>query len=161
MYEWYGKFLKRLILVILFIGIVIGALFMYFYHFVAMADERYSLRYDFDEKEVYLLAQLVNGECIINENNLDLKEVYKVLCVVMNRQRSSKFPNYVRSIVFAPGQFHVVPYVMKRNPSRFLLSIVREWCYAYDVGDSSIQVIPENHLYFHGDGRRNHTRARY
>ena len=119
-------------------------------------------RYEFTAKEVYLMAQVVTGECVIDPNNIKTEEIYKVLCVIMNRQRHPKFPNTVHGVVMAPGQFHVVPRVLKIQPKWIVLYLVNEWCFAYDRYETKfIQIIPENHLYFGGNGKINRTRARY
>lgn len=126
-------------------------------------------RYGFSLDEVLLLTQLLDGdyrisgdgEFSISRTNPNYKEIYKVLCVVMNRVRSTKFPNTVTEVVLARNQFHVFPKNLRTIPHWSAFLIVLDWCIRYDLYDISIQVIPEDHLYFYGDGIRNHTRRRF
>lgn len=126
-------------------------------------------RYGFTEEEVYLLAQLICGDKNIDgdgEYDIDFQqktnyfEVNKVLCVVMNRQRSDKFDyaETVRDVVLAEHQFAPFPKNLKAEPSEKALKVIRDWCYDYDIWDLRVQVIPEDHLYFSGRGGINVTR---
>ena len=127
-------------------------------------------RYDFTEDEVYLLAQLLCGSGSKDgdgEYDIDFKteinycEVSKVLCVVMNRVRSDSFPNTVTDVVMQKGQFSVMPRNAQKTPSDIAIQTVQEWCDAYDRFDGGAQNIPEDHLYFTGNGVTNTTRANY
>lgn len=127
-------------------------------------------RYDFTEDEVYLLAQLLcgsgskdgDGEYDIDfQTEINYCEVAKVLCVVMNRVRSDSFPNTVTDVVMQKGQFSVMPRNAQRTPSDIAIQTVQEWCDAYDRFDGGAQNIPEDHLYFTGNGVTNTTRAKY
>lgn len=127
-------------------------------------------RYDFTEDEVYLLAQLLCGSGSKDgdgEYDIDFKteinycEVSKVLCVVMNRVRSDSFPNTVTDVVMQKGQFSVMPRNAQKTPSDIAIQTVQEWCDAYDRFDRGAQNIPEDHLYFTGNGVTNTTRANY
>lgn len=127
-------------------------------------------RYGFTEDEVYLLAQLLCGSGSKDgdgEYDIDFKteinycEVAKVLCVVMNRVRSDSFPNTVTDVVMQKGQFSVMPRNAQRTPSDIAIQTVQEWCDAYDRFDGGAQNIPEDHLYFTGNGVTNTTRANY
>ena len=124
-------------------------------------------RYGFTEDEVYLLAQLLCGSGCKDgdgEYDIDFKteinycEVAKVLCVVMNRVRSDSFPNTVTDVVMQKGQFSAMPRNAKRTPSDIAIQTVQEWCDAYDRFDGGAQNIPEDHLYFTGNGITNTTR---
>jgi len=127
-------------------------------------------RYGFTEEEVYLLAQLLcgdgkrdgDGEYDIDyqaEDKINYHEVSKVLSVVMNRVRDGRFPSTVKDVVLARNQFHVFPKNLKAVPSERALRVIGEWCTAYDTYDEGVQVVPENHIYFYGNGRINITRA--
>lgn len=127
-------------------------------------------RYGFTEDEVYLLAQLLCGSGNKDgdgEYDIDFKteinycEVAKVLCVVMNRVRSDSFPNTVTDVVMQKGQFSVMPLNAQKTPSDIAIQTVQEWCDAYDRFDGGVQNIPEDHLYFTGNGVTNTTRAKY
>ena len=124
-------------------------------------------RYDFAEDEVYLLAQLLCGSGSKDgdgEYDIDFKteinycEVSKVLCVVMNRVRSDSFQNTVTDVVMQKGQFSVMPRNAQKTPSDIAIQTVQEWCDAYDRFDGGVQNIPEDHLYFTGNGITNTTR---
>lgn len=124
-------------------------------------------RYGFTEDEVYLLAQLLCGSGSKDgdgEYDIDFKteinycEVAKVLCVVMNRVRSDSFPNTVTDVVMQKGQFSVMPRNAQKTPSDIAIQTVQEWCDAYDRFDGGAQNIPEDHLYFTGNGITNTTR---
>lgn len=128
--------------------------------------EASSKSYDFKLEDVILMTQLVDGdfrktgdgEFNINHQNPNYNEIYKVLCVVMNRQRNKHFPNSIKEIILQPGQFEVMPRNSDAIPHWKSFWIVLQWCNNYDIYDKSIQVIPKDHLYFYGDGLKNHTR---
>jgi hypothetical protein len=126
-------------------------------------------RYGFKEDEIFILVQLLSGDKNVdgdgeydidfkNPDDLNYGEINKVLCVVMNRQRDGRFPKTVKEIVLAKNQFSVFPRNLKAEPSELALSVVRGWCQAYDCYEKRIQTIPENHVYFTGDGVINRTR---
>lgn len=127
-------------------------------------------RYGFTEDEIYLLAQLLcgarttdgDGEYDIDfETKINYGEVSKVLCVVMNRVNSDSFPNTVTDVVMQKNQFSVMPRNSKKTPSDIAIQTVKEWCDEYDRFNIWTQAVPENHLYFTGNGRTNTTRAAY
>ena len=127
-------------------------------------------RYGFTEDEIYLLAQLLCGDKSVDgdgeydidyQKEINYYEVSKVLCVVMNRVRSKDFPNTVAEVVLQKEQFSVMPQNADKEPSDIALQTVREWCEAYDNHANFIQVVPNNHLFFTGDGKINTTRAKY
>jgi hypothetical protein len=130
-------------------------------------SEEPAPRYGFTDDDVYLLAQLLCGSKKVSgdgEYDIDFAkkvnyyEVSKVLCVVMNRVRSDKFPDTVYDVIMQHGQFAVMPANSKKTPSDIALQTVRDWCEAYDRFDPGVQVCPEDHLYFSGNGRINITR---
>ena len=136
----------------------------------ASGSEIEKPRYGFKFHEKVLLAQLISGDYrkdgdgeydidFQSEPNLD--EAYKVLCVVMNRQRHARWPAKVKDIVLAPGQFHVFPRNLDAIPSAKAFTAVYNWCKSYDNYVEPIQVIPDNHVYFAGDGTINRTRRNY
>lgn len=117
-------------------------------------------RYGFTEDDIYLLAQLLCGDASIDGDGeydfvwgtiyreTNWEEISKILCVVMNRVRSDKFPDTVSEVVMAKGQFEVMPANAETSPHDIAIKIVKEWCDAYDNWDTGIQNVPENHLYF-------------
>lgn len=126
-------------------------------------------RYGFTEDDIYLLSQLLCGSKDISGDgeydidgaiNINYYETSKVLSVVMNRVRSGVFPDTVYDVVMQtnPRQFAVMPANSMKIPSEIALQVVRDWCEAYDSFDPGVQVCPEDHLYFSGNGRINITR---
>ena len=121
-----------------------------------------QLRYGFTDDEIYLLAQLLCGdESVDGDGEFDfvglcqnsepyIDEMGKVLCVVMNRQRSNDplYPDTVKEIVLQPGQFTPMPENSHTSPSDIAIQEVRKWCEAYDYYDPACQIVPEDHLYF-------------
>lgn len=118
------------------------------------------MRYGFSESEIYLLAQLLCGDGSIDgDGEFDFvwqyehdkpykEELAKVLCVVMNRQRSDIYPNTVTDVVMQPEQFTPMPENSHTSPSDIATQEVRKWCEAYDYYDPACQIVPEDHLYF-------------
>ena len=130
-----------------------------------------KLRYGFTDDEIYLLAQLLCGdEKISGDGEYDFvwndacidgyyTEMAKVLCVVMNQQRSSEFADTVSGVILHPGHFTPMPENTNTTPSKLAISAVKNWCDAYDRYDSAVQIIPEDHLYFSsGPNNTNVTR---
>ena len=126
-------------------------------------------RYGFVEDEIYLLAQLLCGDentsgdgeydiDFVDKSDINYYEVSKVLCVVMNRVRDDRFPNTVEDVVLANNQFAVMPKNLEATPSEMALTVVEDWCKAYDEFDVGIQCVPENHVFFTGNGVSNITR---
>lgn len=126
-------------------------------------------RYGFTEDEIYLLAQLLCGDentsgdgeydiDFVDQSDINYYEVSKVLCVVMNRVRDDRFPNTVEDVVLAKNQFAVMPKNLKATPSEMALTVVEDWCKAYDEFDVGTQCVPENHVFFTGNGVSNITR---
>jgi len=125
-----------------------------------VADGEIPPRYGFTDEDVYLLAQLLCGSAGYDGDgeydfvysasigNLNDYEIAKVLCVVMNRVNSSKFPNTVREVVLQKGQFAVMPRNSYKQPADLAIDVVRDWCVRYDREDTGAQCIPENHLFF-------------
>ena len=122
-------------------------------------------RYGFTDDDIYLMAVLLTGSKDVGgdgefdidfRKTIDYEQVYLVLCVVMNRVQSPKFPNTVSEVIWQRGQFSFMPRWRNKLPqvSDISLKKVIEWCKAYDSWAPGIQSIPENHLYFRGDGRK-------
>lgn len=130
-------------------------------------DKTIEPRYGFTDDDTYLLTQLLCGDKNIsgdgeydfaNQKEINYCEISKVLCVVMNRVRSDIYPNTVKDVILQSGQFVTFPKKLNSVPDEQAIKKVKEWCDAYDRWDSGIQVVPEDHLYFTGDGVKNHTR---
>ena len=125
-------------------------------------------RYGFTEDEIHILAVLLCGSKHVDGdgeydfdfgNNERYDQISLVLCVVMNRVRNEQFPDTVIEVITQPNQFSSMKRWTGELPevSDIALQRVREWCDAYDRYDLGIQSVPEDHLYFTGDGIENHS----
>ena len=123
-------------------------------------------RYGFTDSDIYLMTVLLcgsgktdgDGEYDIDfDTNIDHDQVSLVLSVVMNRVMSDRFSNTVPEVIWAPGQFSPMSRWKNGLPtvSDKSYQIVKDWCVAYDAHDLSIIPIPEDHLYFAGNGKIN------
>ena len=126
-------------------------------------------RYGFTEDEIYLMAVLLSGSKYVDgDGEFDIDygrdeeydQISLILGVVMNRVRSENWQNTVSEVIWRKGQFSVMPQWEKGLPevSDISLQRVSDWCKAYDAHDPGVQTIPEDHFYFTGDGRYNHSR---
>lgn len=126
-------------------------------------------RYGFTDDEVYLMAVLLSGSKYVDgdgEYDIDFRnqdnyeQIALVLNVVMNRVNSDKFPDTVEEVIWAPGQFSPMKKWVNGLPEvgDISLQIVKEWCRSYDTYEPESQTIPENHLYFSGNGVINISR---
>ena len=126
-------------------------------------------RYGFTEEEIYLMAVLLCGSKDVDgdgEYDFDYghddryDQISLVLCVVMNRVRSDVYPDTVSEVIWQKGQFSPMPQWNKKLPqvSDISLQRVTEWCKAYDAHDMGVQSIPEDYLYFSGNGMENFSR---
>lgn len=126
-------------------------------------------RYGFTDDEVYLMAVLLSGSKYVDgdgeydidfHNQDNYEQIALVLNVVMNRVNSDKFPDTVEEVIWAPGQFSPMKKWVNGLPevSDISLQIVKEWCRSYNTYEPESQTIPENHLYFSGNGVINISR---
>lgn len=126
-------------------------------------------RYGFTDSDIYLMTVLLcgsgktdgDGEYDIDfDTNIDHDQVSLVLSVVMNRVMSDRFSNTVPEVIWARGQFSPMSRWKNGLPtvSDKSYQIVKDWCVAYDAHDLSIISIPEDHLYFVGNGKINISR---
>lgn len=126
-------------------------------------------RYGFTDSDIYLMTVLLcgsgktdgDGEYDIDfDTNIDHDQVSLVLSVVMNRVMSDRFSNTVSEVIWARGQFSPMSRWTNGLPtvSDKSYQIVKDWCVAYDAHDLSIIPIPEDHLYFVGNGKINISR---
>ncbi len=129
-------------------------------------------RYGFTDDEVYLMAVLLSGSKYVDgdgeydvdfHNQDNQQQISLVLNVVMNRVNSDQFPDTISEVIWAPGQFSPMPKWVNNLPEVGDISLqkVREWCNAYDTYDPEAQVVPDNHLYFYGNGIVNKSRERW
>ena len=126
-------------------------------------------RYGFTDSDIYLMTALLcgsgktdgDGEYDIDfDTNINHDQVSLVLSVVMNRVMSDRFSNTVSEVIWARGQFSPMSRWTNGLPtvSDKSYQIVKDWCVAYDAHDLSIMSIPEDHLYFTGNGTINISR---
>lgn len=126
-------------------------------------------KYGFTDSDIYLMTVLLcgsgktdgDGEYDIDfDTNINHDQVSLVLSVAMNRVMSDRFPNTVSEVIWAQGQFSPMSRWKNGLPtvSDKSYQIVKDWCVAYDAHDLSIMSIPEDHLYFAGNGTINISR---
>ena len=126
-------------------------------------------KYGFTDSDIYLMTVLLcgsgktdgDGEYDIDfDTNINHDQVSLVLSVAMNRVMSDRFPNTVSEVIWAQGQFSPMSRWKNGLPtvSDKSYQIVKDWCVAYDAHDLSIMSIPEDHLYFTGNGKINISR---
>lgn len=74
------------------------------------------------DNDIYLLAQLVINEAggEIEDGKIGVAEV------VLNRVRSSKFPNSIREVIYAPGQFSNNDRIKNHTPDQYLLDLITD-----------------------------------
>lgn len=129
-------------------------------------------KYGFAEDDIYLMTVLLcgsaktagDGEYDIDfAKDINHDQISLVLSVVMNRVMSDNFPNTVSEVIWAPGQFAPMTRWKRGLPivSEKSYQIVKEWCESYDRHDLTVMSIPENHLYFSGNGVINRSRERW
>ena len=129
-------------------------------------------QYGFTDKEIYLMAVLLSGSKYVDgdgEYDIDFgnqdndEQISLVLNVVMNRVRSDHFPDKVSEVIWAPGQFESMTKWKNGLPkvSDISLNKVKEWCANYDAYIPDYQTIPDDHLYFYGDGVVNKSREKW
>lgn len=132
------------------------------------SSEVLTPRYGFTEDDVYLMAQLLSGDKKVDgdgEYDIDFRvmdekayfEVNKVFSVVMNRVRDKRFANTVHEIILQKKQFDVMPRNTKAIPSDITLKVTRQWCSDYDAYLTNVSTIPDDHIYFYGNGKTNRT----
>ena len=93
----------------------------------------------YSDEEVYLTAQLVHHEA----HNQAYNGKVAVAEVVLNRVRSSLFPNKVNDVIFQNGQFSSLRRLKNINPTELELRI------AYNVLNGSLRVLNDkNVMYF-------------
>ena len=126
-------------------------------------------RYDFTDRDIYLLGRLLSGSKHIDgdgEYDIDFgkennhEQISLVLSVVMNRVNDPRFPNTVEEVIFQrySGQGYQFTPVSKWGKTEVEISDitrqkVQDWCWAYNEGLSGVPSIPEDHVYFSSNGR--------
>jgi N-acetylmuramoyl-L-alanine amidase len=91
-----------------------------------------------DSKDLELIARLVNGESL----NQTLEGKIAVANTVINRVHSPLFPNTVRDVIYAPGQFHPV------GGKRFNSEPHKDSKLAALIALAGVNIVPDA-LYFH------------
>lgn len=126
--------------------------------------------FGFTDNDIYLLSQLLAGnEGVHGDGEYDFEwqllrqepnddQISLVLEVVMNRIDDPRWGDTIESVVLQPHQFSVFPKNNGSKPSPLVVDYISEWCESYDTGEL-VRTIPENHVYFTGDGKNNHSRS--
>lgn len=76
-------------------------------------DRVLAERTEVTEEEIDMLAHLVKAEA----GNQTFLGKQLVVDVVLNRMRSSRFPDTVSGVIYSPGQFACSGYFMNKKPS--------------------------------------------
>ncbi|MBR3180311.1 cell wall hydrolase [Candidatus Saccharibacteria bacterium] len=110
---------------------------------------------------------LLAGLCEVEARGItDPDQIASVCWTVLNRVDSPLFPNTVRDVIYAPGQFAaggIKAGVEKRRPD--MLDIARDVLGRWSAEKSGVvepdilssgRTIPPDCVYFWGDGSRNH-----
>ena len=138
-------------------------------------ETAFTPQYGFTDKDIYLLAQLLCGDekkdgdgeydfvgRVLKDKSY-FYEMSKVLCVVMNRQRSTNpyYPDTVRGVVLQKNQFTPMSRNRNAKPSPIAIEKIKDWCERYDIYDPSVQTISKSHLFFTGKNGTNITREKW
>lgn len=126
--------------------------------------------FGFTDNDIYLLSQLLAGnEGVHGDGEYDFEwqllhqepnddQISLVLEVVMNRIDDPRWGDTIESVVLQPHQFSVFPKNNRSKPSPLVVDYISGWCESYDTGEL-VKTIPEDHVYFTGDGTNNHSRS--
>lgn len=126
--------------------------------------------FGFTDNDIYLLSQLLAGnEGVYGDGEYDFEwqllhqepnddQISLVLEVVMNRVNDPRWGDTIESVVLQPHQFSVFPKNNGSKPSPLVINYISGWCESYDTGEL-VKTIPEDHVYFTGDGTNNHSRS--
>lgn len=114
----------------------------------------------YSEKEVEVLAKTVYGEAAITHSDFEMSAV--VWCI-LNRVDSKEFPTTILDVVTSPSQFHGYN---DGNPvevhiENLVRDILDRWS-AEKGGQADVgRTLPQEYLYFWGDGQHNHFTIDY
>lgn len=110
-----------------------------------------------DEEEIIILAKTVWGEA----RGCSKTEQAAVIWCILNRVDSEipYFPDTIKGVVCQKYQFHGY---RESNPvTDELYELARDVLTRWKTEGQPGRVLPEEYLYFHGDGKRNHFRINY
>lgn len=120
-------------------------------------DTELGYGYQYDEKEVYVdpvsaeyLANVTWGEA----RGCSVTEQAAVMWCVLNRVDSPLYPDTVAEVVTQYKQFHGYSESNPITPE--LLQLANSVLTYWSGGDDSGRVLPNEYMYFTGDGEHNH-----
>lgn len=101
------------------------------------------------EKTLILLAKMVWGEA----RGLDAYEQSMVIWCVLNRYDSGDFQTTIDKIILAPNQFqgYKADFPVKDDILKLCEDVLDRWWNSKEG-----RTLPEEYLYFHGDGQHNY-----
>lgn len=112
----------------------------------------------FTEEDVNAVAKMLWGEArgCTRDNQI------KCVCVVLNRVDDGRFPNTIKGVLEAPGQFHGYSesYPVTDELYDVAFDVLTRWSYEKQ-GVPVRRELPSSFLWFTGDGKTNHFREVY
>lgn len=111
----------------------------------------------YTEKEVEMLAKTVYGEAYVTNSKTEMSAV--VWCI-LNRVDTTGYGcgRSIEYVITFPGQFSGYS---KSNPVKpeldaLVRDVLNRWCNEKNGCENVGRTLPEDYLYFIGDGRKNH-----
>ena len=110
-------------------------------------------------EEAEMLCRCVWGEY----RGSDDVQVAAVAWCILNRVDDDRFPNTIREVITAPWQFSGYSPTNPIDPriQRICNDVLARWSIETQCVGSVGRVLPEEYVYFHGNGRVNLYRSEY
>jgi hypothetical protein len=109
-----------------------------------------------NEADVEMLAKLVWGEA----RGCSTTEQAAVIWTVLNRVDSEDpyYPDTIQDVVTQPNQFHGYHpnHPVEQDKVELAIDVLTRW-----LNGGEGRVLPEEYIFFHGDGVHNHFRVEY
>ena len=114
----------------------------------------------YSEKEVEAVAKTVYGEAAVTRSDLEMSAV--VWCI-LNRVDSKDFPNTILEAVTSPKQFHGYNEAnpVEEHIENLVRDVLDRWAAEKSGQEDVGRTLPQEYLYFWGDGRHNHFTIEY
>lgn len=121
-----------------------------------VAEPEYEMY--FTEADVIALAQMLYGEA----RGCTLVNQQQCVWCVLNRVDDARFPDTIIGVVSAPGQFHGYSpnFPVWDNLYAVALDVLTRWSMEKQGADVARE-LPNEYLWFTGDGETNHFRGVY
>ena len=111
------------------------------------------------QEEANVIAKIIYNEARgINS----LEEQAAVAWCILNRVDSQEFPDTIIAVATQPNQFAWNPDTPILTEFKFIAEdVIKRWLLEKQGEKSVGRVLPQDYLYFYGDGERNHFRKTY